>query len=61
MEYPIIAVSKLILGSRLQMIHWCIWEFIFLEIKNKNANLASSGTPVCEAAATESLITPVQC
>lgn len=51
MEYPIIAVSKLILGSRLQMIHWCIWEFIFLEIKNKNANLASSGNK--SAGATE--------
>lgn len=43
MEYPIIAVSKLTLGSRLQMIHWCIWEFIFLAIKSQNANLASSG------------------
>ena len=43
MEYPIIAASKLTLGSRLQMIHWCIWEFIFLAVKNQNANLASSG------------------
>ena len=51
MEYPMLAVSKLILGSRLQMIHWCIWEFIFLEIKNKNANLASSGNK--NAGATE--------
>lgn len=43
MDYPIIAVSKLTLGSRLQMIHWCIWEFIFLAVKNQNANLANSG------------------
>lgn len=51
MEYPIIAVSKLTLGSRLQMIHWCIWEFIFLAIKSQNADLASSGNR--NAAATE--------
>lgn len=43
MEYPIIAVSKFTLGSTLQMIHWCIWEFIILAIKSQHANLARSG------------------